>query len=123
PFANRRHFFATAAEAMRHILVDNARRKRRAKRGGHRQRVDLEADVLASPERDDRPVALDDALERFPALEPAQSRVVKLRSFAGLSLDAAATLLGISPATADRWWAYARAWLRAEITEENLPES
>src|SRR5262245_58218791 len=122
-FANRRHFFAAAAEAMRRILVENARRKRRVKRGGQWQRIDLEADALAAPERDDRLLALDDALERFTTTEPAKAELVKLRWFAGLSLDAAAAMLGISPATADRWWAYARAWLRAEITQENLPES
>jgi RNA polymerase sigma factor (TIGR02999 family) len=123
PYANRRHFFAAAAEAMRRILVENARRKRRAKRGGQWQRIDLEADALAAPERDEHLLAMDDALERFAAIEPDKAELVKLRWFAGLSLDAAAAMLGISPATADRWWAYARAWLRADIAGENLPES
>jgi RNA polymerase sigma factor (TIGR02999 family) len=115
---NRRHFFAAAAEAMRRILVENARRKRRQKRGGDRQRIDLDADRLVAPERDERLLALDEALERFAVLEPEKAELLNLRSFAGLSLDAAAALLGISPSTADRWWAYARAWLRVEIGEE-----
>jgi RNA polymerase sigma factor (TIGR02999 family) len=123
PFASRRHYFAAAAEAMRRILVENARRKRRAKRGGQWHRMEPESDALAAPERDVRLLALDDALERFSAIAPAKAELVKLRWFAGLSLDAAAAMLDISPATADRWWAYARAWLRAEIAEEDFPES
>jgi RNA polymerase sigma factor (TIGR02999 family) len=115
---NRRHFFAAAAEAMRRILVENARRKRRQKRGGDLERIDLDPDALAASGRDERLVALDEALERFTALEPEKAELLKLRSFAGLSLDAAAALLGISPSTADRWWAYARAWLRVEIGQE-----
>jgi RNA polymerase sigma factor (TIGR02999 family) len=115
---NRRHFFAAAAEAMRRILVENARRKQRQKRGGKRLRVDVDADLLPAPQRDERFLALDEALERFAALEPQKAELVKLRSFAGLSLDAAANLLGISPSTADRWWAYARAWLRVEISQD-----
>ena len=123
-FDNRRHFFAAAAEAMRRILVEQARRKNRQKRGGDWQRIDLE-DVapLAAPETDDRLLALDEALERLAAVEPQKAELVKLRSFAGLSLDAAAELLGISPSTADRWWAYARAWLRVEIAGEKADSS
>jgi RNA polymerase sigma factor (TIGR02999 family) len=118
PFANRRHFFAAATEAMRRILVDNARRKRRTKRGGQWQRIDLDADDLAAPKHDERLLALDEALERISAVAPDKAALVKLRSFAGMSLENAAALLGIAPATADRWWAYARAWLRAEISGE-----
>ncbi len=122
-FANRRHFFVAAAEAMRRILVENARRKHRLKRGGNWERCDLEPDALAAPaERDERLVALDESLTRFAALEPEKAELVKLRWFAGLSRDAAAAVLGISPATADRWWAYARAWLRVEIADENPSE-
>jgi RNA polymerase sigma factor (TIGR02999 family) len=117
-FENRRHFYAAAAEAMRRILVESARRKRRRKRGGDLQRIDLVEVVIAAPESDERLLALDDALNRFAALEPEKAELLKLRSFAGLSLDAAASILGISPSTADRWWAYARAWLRVEIGEE-----
>jgi RNA polymerase sigma factor (TIGR02999 family) len=117
-FANRKHFFVAASEAMRRILVENARRKGRAKRGGHLRRVELEGDVLEAPRRDERLLAMDEALERFAAIEPAKAELLKLHAFGGLSLAAAAEVLGISPTTADRWWAYARAWLRAEISEE-----
>jgi RNA polymerase sigma factor (TIGR02999 family) len=120
---NLRHFFAVAAEAMRRILVENARRKRRQKRGGDGQRIELDAENLAAPARDERLIALDQALERFTALEPEKAELLKLRTFGGLSLDAAAALLGISPSTADRWWAYARAWLRVEIGEEKEEKS
>ena len=119
-FENRRHFFAAAAQAMHRILVENARRKLRRKRGGKLQRIELDADDLVAPEREDRLLALDEALERFAEIEPAKAELVKLRWFGGLSLDAAASLVGISPSTADRWWAYARAWLRVEIGEEKL---
>jgi RNA polymerase sigma factor (TIGR02999 family) len=119
---SRRHFFAAAAEAMRRILVENARRKQRVKRGGHLERLDLEPEALAAPECDERLVALDEALTRFAVLEPKKAELIKLHSFAGLSLDAAADVLGISAATADRWWAYARAWLRLEISGENRPD-
>jgi RNA polymerase sigma factor (TIGR02999 family) len=118
-FANRRHFFAAAVEAMRRILVENARRKQRQKRGGDHQRIELDEVALSAPESDTRLLALNEALDRFAAIEPAKSQLVKLRWFGGLSLDAAGELLDISPSTADRWWAYARAWLRAEIAEEN----
>jgi RNA polymerase sigma factor (TIGR02999 family) len=119
---SRRHFFAAAAEAMRRILVENARRKQRVKRGGHLERIDLEPESLAAPECDERLLALNEALTRFAVLEPKKAELMKLHSFAGLSLDAAASVLGISPATADRWWAYARAWLRVEISGENRPD-
>jgi RNA polymerase sigma factor (TIGR02999 family) len=119
-FENRRHFFAAAAQAMHRILVENARRKLRRKRGGKLQRIELDADDLVAPEREERLLALDEALERFAEIEPAKAELVKLRWFGGLSLDAAASLVGISPSTADRWWAYARAWLRVEIGEEKL---
>jgi RNA polymerase sigma factor (TIGR02999 family) len=121
-FNGRGHFFAAAAEAMRRILVENARRKRRLKRGGGRHRLDLELDALAAPADDDRLLALDDALTRFAALQPAKAELVKLHWFAGMSLDEAAAVLGIAPATADRWWAYARAWLRVEASGQS-PES
>lgn len=117
-FENRRHFFAAAVEAMRRILVENARRKQRHKRGGGRERVELDEVALTAPESDVRLLALNEALDCFAKVEPAKAQLVKLRWFGGLSLDAAAELLDISPSTADRWWAYARAWLRAEISEE-----
>jgi RNA polymerase sigma factor (TIGR02999 family) len=117
-FANRRHFFAAAVEAMRRILVENARRKHRQKRGGDFQRVDLDEAALVAPESEPRLLALNEALECFAEIEPDKAELVKLRWFGGLSLDTAAELLDIAPSTADRWWAYARAWLRAEIDEE-----
>jgi RNA polymerase sigma factor (TIGR02999 family) len=112
---NRRHFFAAAAEAMRRILIENARRKHRLRHGGDRQRVDLDDAELplepphASPHDDI--LALNDAFEQFAAVEPQKAELVKLRFFAGLDEQEAADLLGISRATAARHWAYARAWL------------
>ncbi len=120
-FANRKHFFVAAAEAMRRILVENARRKGRAERGGRPRRVKLEDDLLESPHRDERLLAMNEALDRFAVLEPAKAELLKLHAFGGFTLAAAAEVMGISPTTADRWWAYARAWLRAEISEEKDP--
>jgi RNA polymerase sigma factor (TIGR02999 family) len=122
-FNGRAHFFAAAAEAMRRILVERARRKQRLKRGGNRERRDLELDALASPMPDERLLTLDEALTRFSAREPQKAELIKLRWFAGLSGDEAAAVLGIAPATADRWWAYARAWLQVEISGENQSDS
>ncbi|MHC4471308.1 MAG: sigma-70 family RNA polymerase sigma factor [Planctomycetota bacterium] len=114
-FENRAHFFASAAEAMRRILVDRARRKARLKHGGGRKRVELsEADRVVPPVEIDL-VALDEALAKLEAEEPAKAELVKLRYFAGLSHEEAAEILGISRGTADRHWAYARAWLFHEI--------
>jgi RNA polymerase sigma factor (TIGR02999 family) len=118
-FENRRHFFGAAAEAMRRILIENARRRRRRKHGGALNRFDLDAVPLAAPQNDERLLALDAALDRFAAIEPLKAELLKLRSFGGLGLDEAAAVLGISPSTADRWWAYARAWLRIEVSGEN----
>jgi RNA polymerase sigma factor (TIGR02999 family) len=117
-FQGRGHFFAAAAEAMRRILVDNARRKQREKHGGNRDRVPL-ADIpaLAVDPRHDL-LALDAALSRLAAEDPQAARLVELRHFAGLTTAEAAPILDISPRTADRIWAYARAWLRREITSE-----
>jgi RNA polymerase sigma factor (TIGR02999 family) len=112
---NRWHFFAAAAEAMRRILVDAARRKRTEKHGGRRHRVDL-PDVPAKPEvEDEQLLALDGALTRFAAEDPVAARLVELRHFAGLSIEDAATALGLSRATAYRHWTYARAWLRDAV--------
>jgi RNA polymerase sigma factor (TIGR02999 family) len=115
---SRGHFFAAAAEAMRRILIDNARRKRRPKHGGGRQRVAL-AEALPAPESRPDLLALDEALTRLAEQEPAKAQLVKLRYFAGLSLEEAAACLGISPATAKRWWAVARAWLYATLADED----
>ncbi len=110
---DRGHFFAAAAQAMRRILVDNARRKRARKRGAglHRQPLD----AVAAPEIELELVALDEALQKLAQADPIKARLVELRYFAGLTSERAAKVLDISPATADRYWAYARAWLRNEV--------
>ena len=115
---SRGQFFAAAAEAMRRILIDSARRKRRPKHGGDRNRVELDAagDVIEPPVDD--LLALDQALEKLASEDPVSAQLVKLRYFAGLSIDQAATALGLSPRTADRRWSYARAWLRQEMLGE-----
>jgi RNA polymerase sigma factor (TIGR02999 family) len=113
---NRGHFFAAAAEAMRRILVENARRKRSGKHGGGMVRQDLDEIHLAAPVLCEDLLALDEALERLAEKDAVKAELVKLRHFAGLTVDQAAQALGISPATADRYWAYARAWLHTEIT-------
>jgi RNA polymerase sigma factor (TIGR02999 family) len=113
---SRGHFFAAAAEAMRRILVDEARRKRRPKHGGDRRRIELDEGLPGANPREDL-LALDDALNRFSEQEPAKAELVKLRYFAGLSLEEAAACLGISPATAKRYWTVARAWLFAALSE------
>jgi RNA polymerase sigma factor (TIGR02999 family) len=111
----RGHFFAAAAEAMRRILIDNARRKGSRKRGGARARVDLDASELCAPELREDLLALDEALNRLAATEPEAARLVQLRYFAGLTLAEAAQVLGISARTADRLWTYARAWLHRAL--------
>lgn len=110
-FANRRHFFAAAAEAMRRILVENARRKKRIRHGGELKRADIDVNLVAGPSSDEEILALDEALEQFAAEEPLKAQLVQLRFFAGLNNDEAAAALDISTATAKRYWRYARAWL------------
>ncbi len=112
-FANRGHFFAAAAEAMRRLLIDNARRKQTEKRGAGRQRQSV--DGLAAPEPDEELLALDEALQQLAAKDPQKAKLVELRYFAGLTGEQAAQVLGISPTTADRYWAYARAWLQTAV--------
>jgi RNA polymerase sigma factor (TIGR02999 family) len=114
---SRGHFFAAAAEAMRRILVDTARRKRRPKHGGGRRRLPLEPLDLPADDRADDLIALNDALDELARREPAKAELVKLRYFAGLSLEEAASCLGISPVTAKRYWAVARAWLFAALSD------
>lgn len=114
---SRGHFFAAAAEAMRRILVDNARRKRRPKHGGDRERIDLEQGPLIAPSRADDLLALDEALSGLAAEAPEKAEVVKLRYFAGLSLEECSLALGISLSTAKRHWAYARAWLHTALAD------
>ncbi len=110
---NRAHFFGAAAEAMRRILIDSARRKRMPKHGGDRVREPL--DDMVAPEKCDELLALDEALSKLAAQDPIKARLVELRYFAGLTGEEAAKVLGISPATADRYWAFARAWLHSEV--------
>jgi RNA polymerase sigma factor (TIGR02999 family) len=112
---NRAHFFAAAAEAMRRILVDAARRKRREKHGGDRKRISLNDVAAEAPDLRHDLLALDAALTRLAIEDSQAARLVELRHFAGLSIPEAAQVLGISPRTADRVWAYARAWLHQEI--------
>jgi RNA polymerase sigma factor (TIGR02999 family) len=114
---NRGHFFAAAAEAMRRILVDAARRKRRTKHGGDRQRVALDAVQPAAPDARHDLIALDAALTRLEAEDPQAAKLVELRHFTGLSVAEAALALGISPRTADRIWSFARAWLHRELAD------
>jgi RNA polymerase sigma factor (TIGR02999 family) len=114
-FDNRHHFFAAAAEAMRRILIENARRKKRLKRGGDRERHELDDALLAASEPREDLLALDAALTKLAATDPESARLVELRYFAGLPLAEAAQILGLAPRTADRRWAYARAWLHREI--------
>ena len=119
----RGHFFAAAAEAMRRILVENARRKKRVKHGAEYVRVDLKESVFSINSRDDDLLALDDALERLAATDEAKAELVKLRYFAGLTESQAAQILGISRSTAQRYWNFACAWLYREIRkgEESQP--
>jgi RNA polymerase sigma factor (TIGR02999 family) len=114
---SRGHFFAAAAEAMRRILVEAARRKRREKHGGGRHRIDLEAAQPAAPDPRSDLVALDAALTKLATVDPQAAKLIELRHFTGLSVAEAAQALGISPRTADRVWAFARAWLHREITD------
>jgi RNA polymerase sigma factor (TIGR02999 family) len=118
----RGHFFAAAAEAMRRILVENARRKRRLKRGGDRQRLSLEQVAVVSDTQCDDLVALSDALDQLAAEDGPKAELVKLRYFGGLSVAEAGRCLGVSRATADRWWAYARAWLHDSLRAGGKPE-
>jgi RNA polymerase sigma factor (TIGR02999 family) len=118
----RGHFFAAAAEAMRRILVESARSKRAEKRGGGRGRVEVQVGDLVARQGDPKLLALDEALAKLERQHPPKAQLVKLRYFAGLPIREAAAALGISTATADRYWAYARAWLQREMTGAD-PES
>jgi RNA polymerase sigma factor (TIGR02999 family) len=112
---SRRHFFAAAAEAMRRILVERARARGSGKRGGGLERLDLDDLAVASPERPDDLLALDEALTRLAAVEPQAAELVRLRYFAGQTMSDAADLLGLSLRTTHRLWAYAKAWLLQEL--------
>jgi RNA polymerase sigma factor (TIGR02999 family) len=115
---SRGHFFAAAAEAMRRILVESARRKSRLKHGGEHQRVDLESDCLVSEAPSLDLLALDEALTRLAETEPAKVELVKLRFFAGLTMPEAAAAMDISLATAERYWTFAKSWLYAELADD-----
>lgn len=116
-FNGRGHFFAAAAEAMRRILVENARRKGRVRHGSDQRRIDFdEACVVADSPGDDL-LAIDEALTRLASLDPTRAELVKLRFFAGLTMSEAAAALGISLATAERYWSFARTWLYAELSD------
>ena len=117
PWDSRGHFFCAAAEAMRRILVENARRKQTEKRGGGQRRYDLlESDAVTQPPDNDL-LALDEALSRLSDEEPEMAELVKLRYFAGLNVEQAAQALGVSPRTVTRHWAFARAWLLRELSD------
>ena len=114
-FANRAHFFSAAAEAMRRILIDKARRKKAVRHGGDQQRVDIESVEIAALADDDELLAVNEALDKLAAQNQVEAELVKLRYFIGMTLEEAAEVLGISARTADNYWAHARAWLFREI--------
>ncbi len=120
---SRGHFFAAAAEAMRRILLNRARDKKRDKRGGDRLRVDLDHIEIALDTSDEQLIALDDALTQFAEEDPDAARLVNLRFFAGLTLRDAAVSLGLSQRTAERQWSYARAWLYARLSQDAAPNA
>lgn len=113
---DRQHFVAAAAEAMRRILVDRARRRQAAKRGSNPERVDFDDIPVAAPEEDDRLLAMNDAIERLATVDVRKAELVKLRYFAGFDFQETAEALGIAVPTAKQWWAYARAWLKVELS-------
>jgi RNA polymerase sigma factor (TIGR02999 family) len=113
---SRGHFFAAAAESMRRILVENARRKKRCKHGGDRERVEIEMANLSTRMSSDELVALDEALEKLKQQDPAKAQLVTLRYFGGMTIEQAAEVLGISRVTAHRYWTYARAWLHQQMS-------
>jgi RNA polymerase sigma factor (TIGR02999 family) len=115
-FQNRAHFFAAAAEAMRRILIERARRRIAAKRGGGAQVLELDGlEIPSLAADDDQLLAVNEALEKFARVDPRKAELVKLRYFVGMNFDEAATALGIAVPTAKQWWAYARAWLTIEL--------
>jgi len=112
---NRAHFFAAAAEAMRRILIDRARNRHAARHGGGLVRLNVDDLELANATDDEQVLTVNDALVKFALVEPQKAELVKLRYFAGLTIEEAARTLGVSEPTAKRWWAYARAWLFREM--------
>ena len=122
-FSSRGHFFAAAAEAMRRILVESARRKQRLKHGGQHARIDLDSACAMTDAPSLDLLALDEALSKLAAADPAKADLVKLRYFAGLTMPEAASALGISLATAERHWAFAKSWLHAELADADAGQS
>jgi RNA polymerase sigma factor (TIGR02999 family) len=120
-WSGRGHFFAAAAEAMRRILVERARYKHSRKHGGGTRRVDLDEAATCAPGPGDELLALNEALDKLAAEDPRKAELVKLRYFTGLSVQEAADVLGVSRATADRWWGYAKAWLYCALSGEEGP--
>jgi RNA polymerase sigma factor (TIGR02999 family) len=120
---NRSHFFAAAAEAMRRVLLNRVRDKKRLKRGGDRKRINLDLVRLATDTSDEDLLEIDEALEKLEQVDEPAAQLVKLRFFAGFTLQQAAESLGISPRTADRDWAYARAWLAKQLRRDQDPPS
>jgi RNA polymerase sigma factor (TIGR02999 family) len=118
---SRGHFFGAAAEAMRRILVEQARHKKSAKLGGHLRREELHEEQVAAPSRNVDLIALDEALDRLAHHDPRKAELVKLRFFAGLTISQAAAALGVAESTADADWAYAKAWLRLELSDAQEP--
>jgi RNA polymerase sigma factor (TIGR02999 family) len=116
-WTNRAHFFAAAAEAMRRVLIDHARRRLTQRRGGGQEHLDIAELAVAAPADDAQVLAVNEALEKFALVEPRKAELVKLRYFAGLTLPESAQAMGISLATAERWWAYARACLSQTLSE------
>jgi len=118
-FANRAHFFAAAAEAMRRILIDKARRKKAIRHGGDQQRVDIDSVDVAALADDEELLAVNEALDKLAAQNQVEAELVKLRYFVGMTLEEAAGVLGVSARTADNYWAHARAWLYHEIKAQS----
>jgi RNA polymerase sigma factor (TIGR02999 family) len=118
---NRTHFFCAAAEAMRRILIDRARRKQAIRHGGGQERCDFDEVQIAAPEQDDELLNVNEVLDRFAAQEPRKAELVKLRYFAGMGLKEAGQVLGISEPTAVRWWTYSKTWLYQAIRELRGP--
>jgi RNA polymerase sigma factor (TIGR02999 family) len=122
PWNSRGHFFAAAAEAMRRILVEKARKKRRVRHGGEFQRVDLDDGAVIVKSPDEHFLAIDEALERLERISAPRAKIVKLRYFAGLTVPQAANAMGVSITSAERYWRFAKAWLLAEVSEDAPPE-
>jgi RNA polymerase sigma factor (TIGR02999 family) len=117
-FENRTHFFAAAAEAMRRILIDRARRRLTQRHGGQHERVELDESGLVAPAEDEQLLAVDEALEKLAREHPVQAQVVKLRYFAGMTNEETGQLLDLSVSTVKNYWAFARAWLFDEIRKQ-----